>query len=295
MKKLFIFFLFFNFIWILCQKIELKSVTDQSQTFKGAIAGVPITMQLTYTGIVDCHQYQHFVDGWYYYDKYQKKIPLTGIYDQGNLYLYNFGDQQKQKSKLLPEKITSLQLVEKTNEIIKELHPKETIIFNEDDSDSKTMTGNFYFGNKTLDAKLFTGNSMIYRYNDYLILPDHKKINTYDFIDRHGGNKLVSYYSDQKGNRVLLYFESSSNFNACGRCGASEGEKGYRVLHFTKTWNYKNYEEFITESCLENIYDTKLIKSKDLKILQFKIPKTSASPGYTLTVDVDKASVVKSK
>ncbi|RXM37488.1 hypothetical protein BOQ62_22595, partial [Chryseobacterium sp. CH21] len=41
--------------------------------------------QLHYDGIPDCNLYQHFVDGWYYYDKYQKKIPLTGLYDYGKL------------------------------------------------------------------------------------------------------------------------------------------------------------------------------------------------------------------
>jgi hypothetical protein len=93
----------------------------------------------------------------------------------------------------------------------------------------------------------------------------------------------------------LLYFEESSNFNACGRCGASEGEKGYRVLYFTKDWNYKNYEEFLTESCLENMYDTKKTKSKDRKMLTFTINKTETTSAYTFTVDVKNASVRKSK
>ncbi|MCU7614353.1 hypothetical protein N0B16_07875 [Chryseobacterium sp. GMJ5] len=295
MKKLITVLFLFTFVWIFCQQIELKSVIDKSQIFKGAVSDIPFTIQLTYTGVVDCNQYQHFVEGWYYYDKYQKKIVLTGIYDNGTLYLYHFGNQQKQKSKLLKEKITSPQLLEKTNEIAQELHPKETLIFNPEKTDHKNIMGKFYSNNKTLDAQLFTGNNMIYRYNEYIMLPGNKKINTYDFIDKHGGNDLISYYSDEKGNRILLYFERSSNFNACGMCGASEGEKGYRVLYFTKTWNYKNYEEYMTESCLENIYDTKVIKSKDSKTIQYKISKTSTTPGYILLVDINKASVIKSR
>ncbi|WP_449399859.1 hypothetical protein [Chryseobacterium wanjuense] len=90
--------------FFLCQKVELKKITDSSQIFKGEIAGIPITLQLKFSGIVDCHQYQHFVDGWYYYDKYQKKIPLTGVYDLGNLYLFNFGNNQKKRPKLLKKK-----------------------------------------------------------------------------------------------------------------------------------------------------------------------------------------------
>jgi hypothetical protein len=294
MKKFFItlflslFFLYFG------QKVEFKAVTDSSQVFKGEIAGIPITMQLNYTGIVDCSQYQHFVDGWYYYDKHQKKIPLSGTYDYGRLYLYHFGSKQKQSFKILQDKITSPQLIEKTDSIAQILKPKEVFDFTNEDLHTG-ITGNFHLKDKIYAAKLFTVDNMIYRFNNYLILPDNKKINTYDFIDRYGGNEMISYKSDNTGNRVLLYFEHMSNFNACGMCGASEGEKGYRILYFTKDWNYKNYEEFLTESCLENIYDTTETKSKDRKILKYKINKTTTSPACTLTVDVKNASVAKSK
>jgi len=294
MKKLLTLLFSLSLTLFLCQKVELKKITDSSQIFKGEIAGVPVTMQLYYAGIADCSMYQYFVDGWYYYDKYQKKIPLTGIYDYGKLSLYNFGAKQKHNSKSFRDSITSPQKVEKTAEIAEALHPKEYIIFEQKDKENPIL-GNFYLNEKTQPAKLFTGNDMIYRYNNYLILPNNKKINTFDFINKHGGNQLISYASGENGNRVLLYFEESSNFNACGRCGASEDEKGYRVLYFTKDWNYKSYEEFLTESCLENIYDTKETKSKDRKMLTFKVNKTESTPAYTFTVDVKNASFRKSK
>lgn len=291
MKKILTLLFCLNLTFFLCQKVELKKITDSSQVFKGEIAGVPVTLQLKFSGIVDCHQYQHFVDGWYYYDKYQKKIPLTGVYNLGNLYLFNFGDKQKKASKAFKEKITR-DLIEKSDSIAKTLKSKESLIFDRNDS-KKDVSGNFYFTNKTLSAKLFTKDTRIYRYNNYLSIPNNKRINTYDFINAAGGNELISYISDSTGNRVLLYFEEPSNFNYCGMCGASDGEKGYRVLYFTKDWNYKSYEEFLTESCLENIYDTKFTKSKDSKILKFNIQKNTTSPAYTLTVDVKNASVKK--
>jgi hypothetical protein len=291
MKKILTLLFCLNLTFFLCQKAELKKITDSSQVFKGEIAGVPITLQLKFSGIVDCHQYQHFVDGWYYYDKYQKKIPLTGVYNLGNLYLFNFGDKQKKASKAFKEKITR-DLIEKSDSIAKTLKSKESLIFDRNDS-KKDVSGNFHFANKTLSAKLLTKDTRIYRYNNYLSIPNNKRINTYDFINAAGGNELISYISDSTGNRVLLYFEEPSNFNYCGMCGASDGEKGYRVLYFTKDWNYKSYEEFLTESCLENIYDTKFTKSKDSKILKFNIQKNTTSPAYTLTVDVKNASVKK--
>ncbi|MBB4806713.1 hypothetical protein HNP38_002009 [Chryseobacterium defluvii] len=292
--KIFTLLLLLNSIFLLCQKVELRSVTDSSQIFKGEIAGAPITMQLNYKGIVDCSQYQHFVEGWYYYDKYQKKIPLTGIYDYGDLHLYHFGGRQKEISEIFKGRISSPRQIEKTDSIAKALTPREILDFKINNSDQE-ITGSFYLKDKIHPAKLFTKNNMIYRYNDYLTLPNHKKINTYDIIDRFGGNELIAYKSDNTGNRVLLYFERMSNFNACGMCGASDGEKGYRVLYFTNDWNYKRYEEFLTESCLANIYDMEKVKTKDPKILKFSIKRTTTSPAYTLTVDIKNASVVKSK
>ena len=296
MKKNFTVFFFFSLTFFFCQKVELKKVTDTSQTFIGEIAEIPITIEINYTGIVDCDQYQHYVDGWYYYDKYKKRIPLTGIYDYyGNLSLYNFGTKQKQKSKLLKEQITSLQKVEKTDEILQKLLPQEYFIFEEVNRSKNPVSGHFYVGKKVHPVKLSTGNVMIYRLNNYLFLPNNKKLNTYDFINKAGGNELISYAAGENGNRVLLYFEQTSNFNACGRCGASEGEKGYRVLYFTKDWNYKNYQEFLIESCLENIYDATKTKPKDSQTIKYKIGKSDSTPAHTLTVDIKNATIVKSK
>ncbi|WP_166518910.1 hypothetical protein [Elizabethkingia argenteiflava] len=64
---------------------------------------------------------------------------------------------------------------------------------------------------------------MIYRYNNYLILLKHKKINTFDMISRAGVSSLFSTASDHSGHRVLLYFKEVSNFNFCGMCGPSDG------------------------------------------------------------------------
>ncbi|MBW3520696.1 hypothetical protein [Chryseobacterium sp. NKUCC03_KSP] len=295
MKKVLILLLFLKLIFTYGQKIALKSVTDSSQTFKGEIGGNTITMELNFDGIVDCHQYQHFVKGWYYYDKYKKKIPLTGVYDLANLYLYNFGNQQNKSSNFLHENILNLQLVAKTDSIAKVLKPKEIIILKSDYSNKKNISGNFYIENKIYPVELFTKDSRIYRLNNYLILPNNKKINTYNLIDSLGGNELISYISDKSGNRVLLYFEEVSNFNFCGMCGASDGEKGYRILSFTNNWNFKNYKDFLIESCRENIYYNKITKNKNSKILKFNFDKTKNSPAYILTVDVKNATVLKSK
>lgn len=296
MKKIFTVLFYLSFTLLFGQKVELKKVIDSAQTFTGKIAGIPITIQLNYTGIVDCNQYQHYVDGWYYYDKYKKKIPLTGIYDYyGNLSLYHFGSQQKQKSKLFKSQITSLQKVEKTHEIAQKLGPQESIILEMISLTKGPVNGHFYLNKKTESVLLSTSNVMIYRINNYLLLPNNKKINTYDFINKTGGNELISYSSGENGNRVLLYFDEPSNFNACGQCGASDGEKGYRVLYFTKDWNYKSYEEFPIESCWDSMYDTTKTVSKDGKTIEYKIGPSNSLPAHTLTVNIQNASVAKSK
>lgn len=57
MKIFFAVFFFLSFTFAHCQKVELKTVTDSSQMFKGEIAGVPVTLQLHYDGIPDCNLY----------------------------------------------------------------------------------------------------------------------------------------------------------------------------------------------------------------------------------------------
>jgi hypothetical protein len=293
MKKILSLLFILSLTYSFAQKVELKKVTDSFQVFKGEIAGNPITLHLNYDDIIDCHQYQHFVDGWYYYDKYKKKIPLTGIYNLGDLYLFNFGNAQEKAARLFKETIKR-DLIEKSDSIAKTLNAKEIIDIKGSKRD-KEASGNFYMGNKNLPVKLYTKDTRIYRFNNYIIVPNHKKINTYDFINKLGGNHLVSYVSNQSGNRILLYFEELSNFNYCGMCGAGDGEKGYRILYFTNDWNFKSYEDFLIESCLENIYDTTSTRLKDQKILKFSIKKTTDSPAYNLIVDVKNATVTKSK
>lgn len=272
--------------------MELKKVTDSLQVFRGEIDGIPVTLQLNYDNIIDCHQYQHLVDGWYYYDKYKKKIPLTGVYNLGDLYLFNFGNEQKRAAKLFKDTMTR-DLIEKSDSIAKKLNAKEIISISGQDTD-KEATGTFSIANKNLPIKLHTRDTRIYRFNDYITVPGAKRINTYDFINKAGGNQLISYTSGTSGNRILLYYEEPSNFNYCGRCGASEGEKGYRVLYFTNDWNFKNYEDYLTESCMENIYDSTSVRLKDSKTLKISV-KPSDSQAYTLLVDIKNAKVNLSK
>jgi len=292
MKKTFAFLLVLNISFFFAQKVELKKVTDSFQVFRGEIDGIPVTLQLNYDNIIDCHQYQHFVDGWYYYDKYKKKIPLTGVYNLGDLYLFNFGNEQKRAAKLFKDTMTR-DLIEKSDSIAKKLNAKEIISISGQDTD-KEATGTFSMANKSLPIRLNTRDTRIYRFNDYITVPGAKRIDTYDFINKAGGNQLISYTSGTSGNRVLLYYEEPSNFNYCGRCGASEGEKGYRVLYFTNDWNFKNYEDYPTESCLDNIYDSTSVRLKDSKTLKISV-KPSDSAAYTLLVDIKNAKVTLSK
>lgn len=292
MKKILSLLFLLSLTFFFCQKIELKKIIDSSQTFKGKIAGNSITLHLDYDGIIDCHQYQHFVKGWYYYDKYKKRIPLTGVYDLANLYLYNFGNRQKTASRFLHENITNLHLISKIDSIAKTFTPKETLTFNNDYSNKNETEGSFTMENKNLPAKLFTKDTRIYRYNNYLLLPN-QKINTYDFINYAGGNQFISYATDKLENRVLLYFEEVSNFNYCGMCGASDGEKGYRVLHFSKDWKFKNYEEYLIESCREDIYNAKITKNTAKNIITISFTKVADNKLIKLTIDTKKVIIKK--
>ena len=137
---------------------------------------------------------------------------------------------------------------------------------------------------------IFVGNEY-----EYFQLPNKKNIDLRKIFPGYGGNKFYSLKQDKAENRIIFYFESISNHNACGQCGASEGEKGYRIIYFDKNWKIIKQQEYLIESCLSSIYDTKTLTNTSSEI-KYKIltdnyvdPKTS----YYLTINKLNSTIIK--
>ena len=122
-----------------------------------------------------------------------------------------------------------------------------------------------------------------------------KNIDLRKIFTGYGGNKFYSLSQSKTENRIIFYFESESNHNACGQCGASEGEKGYRIVYFDKNWNITKKQEYLIESCLTSIYDTKIVKKTNSEI-KYKIVNDNyinAKRPYYLTINKANSTIIK--
>lgn len=266
MKKISTFVLLFLSIFLFSQYIspEIKLVRnwETSKTFKGEIAGQPITLHLEYMNHSGWHDKVFSVKGWYYYDRFQKKIDLMGFYN-GNFMLYHFNNAKDY------DKISSEDLFCWTEPCPKFENYNEFLEIIQDDQ--KTQKGSMTKDGKKFKLKLKTDDLDITKRNEWLYLPNKKSYNLYDLLDAYGGNEIVSTYSDKKENRIMLSFERDSNFNKHGFCGATPPETGFRLLTFDKNWKIKKFQVYSTNSCLADVTFEEELKTKYDHIKAFYI------------------------
>lgn len=262
MKLLFSFFLFTTIVFSQKQ-FKVVQKNEDSILLKGSISGSPITLFLENKKIIDCDLYDNYIDGWYYYDKYKTKIYLTGYSKQHTLKLFNFGKEHFSIQKKLREHYTSISKIDSLYDNTK-YEEKLTIDPSLTSAENNNIQkGVFDYKNKQSEIIIQSKNVFIGRQYDYFKLPNGTQIELTDIFSSYRGNAYYSLYEDKHENRVIFTFHSISNHNYCGMCGASNGEKGFRIIYFDKNWKIKNKAEYKTESCREHIYDTKMVKQNN--------------------------------
>lgn len=292
MKHNFSFILFLLSIVVFSQnKVITKS--ENSVQFKGNIQGSPITIFLKNQDIIDCDDYDRFVEGWYYYDKYKIKIPLNGYTKGCDMKLFNFGKNQKSVVSKLQNSVSNSTI----DSLYQNSNPEEILSFDRcfySENKTKNFKGEFKNTDKTTEILLNTDDIFIGRKLENFKLPNQKEINLRKVFAGYGGNQFYSITEDKSENRLIFYFESISNHNACGQCGASDGEKGYRIIYFDKNWNIKKTNEVLTESCLSFIYDTKIVKKSKSEV-KYHITEDYGNDKkqYFLVVNKANSTIVK--
>lgn len=293
MKNLFFLFFLFQTLAFFSQNLVV-SKDEHSRTFKGKIGDSKITLFIESKGIIDCNDLDVFLEGWMVYDKIGKKIPLGGYVIGCELKLYNYGEKHTSILKNLKQK--------SNNENINSLYSKApfefVIAFDKCNSDSKKITewkGILTFKTKVTAILLETNNFYVDRHYEIYKLPNNKSIDLMEIMLGYGGNAFYVMKEDKTENRVIFSFESISNHNACGMCGASEGEKGYRIIYFDKQWKVIKTKEYLIESCLSNIYDTKTLKETNA-LIEYKVGNDEMSEdgkSYILVIDKENATITK--
>lgn len=278
-----------HFIAFSQNKVILK--TEDSKTFKGTVASFPITLFIENKEIIDCDIDNRYINGWYYYDKYKIKIPLSGYINDCDMKLYYYGKNHLTISKRIVENIAHSSI----DSTYESYNPDEVLYFDNcasSDEKNNNWKGTFKNKNKISPIILDSDNSSFGEKYELFKLPNSKIIDLKKIFTGYGGNEFYSITEDKNENRLLFYFESISNHNACGRCGASEGEKGYRIIYFDKNWKIKKNNEYLIESCLENIYDTKIIK-KSNSLIKYLIKESEGKSSTYLIVNKSTSQISK--
>ncbi len=255
---------------------------EKSVLSKGTINEVPITLFLSKKEKISyCDLYDTFIEGWYYYDKYKVKIPLYGFSRDCEIKVYNFSKSHPSINQGESDSvIDSIYENSKYNESLKFFYCESGV------------KGIFTKNNKTSKI-LINSDKIIGEDYEFFILPNSKKLNL-AAIFKGLGNKFISLKQDKTENRVIFYFQFPSNRNACRMCGASEGEKGYRIIYFDKNWEIKKKQEYLIESCLESISNIKKVKSKSIIMYSIKKDTEDKFP-QLLNVDTVNSMIIKSK
>lgn len=295
MKTFFCFYILFQSIVCFSQNLVI-SKDEHSRTFKGKIGDSKITLFIESKGIIDCNDLEVYLDGWLTYDKDGKKIPVSGYVLDCDLKLYNYGEKHVSILKNLKQKSNN----ENINRLYSNAPFEFAIAFDKCNAGSKKLSewkGAFLTKSKISTILFNTDNLYIENHYESYKLPNNKTVDLMKLFPGYGGNAFYSMKEDKIENRVIFSFESISNHNACGMCGASEGEKGYRIIYFDKEWKVKYIKEYLIESCLSNIYGTKTLKETSA-LIEYKITNEEMSEdekSYILTIDKENSNITQKK
>ncbi len=217
-----------------------KVVVEEKLVF-GKIDTYPITLSLAFEQYSNYHLGVYSVQGWYYYDKIKTRIPLAGLYDNGELILYQFNDTTKRMELLHFSEM-------KQNHWEDMKYYKNLTGYNEKFvlTNSESYWTN---GTKKLNVNLSTDDLQIRTVQEYLRLDENKALDLHNFGDWTWNFEMVAY----EGGRFILKYEYGSRLYAMGQCGAGT-EAGYFVMDFDKNQNLIAYQEFVYESCNRLIY-----------------------------------------
>lgn len=265
-------------------KVNLK-VTN-SRTFKGVIDGIPITMFLKDGGLIECDRNQVFVSGWYYYDKHKVKIPLdgyVGVTEYCEMKLYNFGKDHAKKVREIFKNNEG-----GSDEVYMKSGYKELFVLDRCRDEKSLRKGVFKMKDKKFNVVINSNDLFLTHYYEYFKLPNGKTIDLMTIVEGYEGSKFYSMTEDKTENRILFYYDTISNSNACGFCGASE-RQGYHLLYFDKKWNLKKYERHPIADCREDIYfDKKIYENKSG--VKYFIDKNEIKNRNAYYLVVDKAT-----
>jgi hypothetical protein len=258
-------------------RIQYLEVEDK--LFHGQIDKKPITIYLRFNRYANYHRGAYAVKGWYYYNKVQIQVPLTGLYESGELFLYHFTDSSKSKELLNFLEVKSNHMEDM--KYYKNLTGfKEKFIF----SDS---TYSWTDNKKLLKVELQDEDLKIKQTYEFLMFDNTKAFNLNNLGWWNWDFKIVA----NNQNKIILEYDHPSKLHNRGRCAAGS-EKGFMVIEFDNSNGFVGSKNFILESCLFSIEtDTQNQLAKG--VMEYSCESYQNLEAYTLIVDYNKAEIIR--
>jgi hypothetical protein len=271
------------------QIFEVDQISTYSEIFSGKIgASSDITLCLNHYQTSDYSGNIYSVKGWYYYDKFKVKIPIIGIYD-GDLTLFVMKDPTL--TNIILTGLSDWETIENLKNSI--LYEERIVIpYNEE----KTA-GTWNNASKSLPIVIQTRSLNVKSEQEFLRITHNFEPHDINLNSLGLNIENVELLADAKvdiGYRVLLTYESMSNDNVNGLCGAG-AEAGYVQLTLSETFAIIDVKEIQTESCLQNfgIEDSTEIS---LEITKLKISEDmDGSKPFFVTIDKQNATLTWSE
>ncbi len=261
------------------QPDKLEEIYTSERLFQGIIhEKYAITMYLEYAQSSGEHEGIYSVEGWYYYNTVQKKIPVFGLYDNGDLTLFT------SKNKAMKDSILHF------NYDAMNIWSGLEILKSKKGYDERFEIGpgtanQWTNKEKTLSVQLFANNLSIEQHETFLITSFENKqkvIALDEMLPTVSDLTLQHALHNSKQHSFLFSYDFVSNGYVQGRCGAGF-EKGYIVLLYDEHYHFITSNQLELESCYGGIYFEELPESSQ-QLKKFSVTKDGEET-HVATVD----------
>lgn len=258
---------------------RIQTIEVDDKVFHGQIDKNAITIYLKFHQYSNYHRGAYAVNGWYHYHETMKQIPLTGLYDRGELVLYNFTDSSRSKD--------MLNFVDRKSNHLEDMnYYKNFTGFNEKFvfSDSACSWQN---NTDFLNVKLQDKDLKIKQTYEFLMLDETKAFDLHNLGWWNWNFKIVA--NNQR--KMILEYDHASKLYNTGRCAAGS-EKGFVALEFDDNNGFVGSEKFILESCLFSI-EAQTHNQLANEVLEYSCENFLNSEAYVLIVDYNKVEITQ--
>lgn len=288
MNKIFVFFLIFTLNCFAQNKdFSLQENVISDGIFSGIIDEKhDITIYLKKFKNSDSHKGFYSLKGWYYYDKYELKIPIVGIYSPyGKLTLYVLNDTKTE------EEIANLTygdeeaiFWDQIEEIEKIVDFKEKFVF-----DTNGEEKNWISNNKTLKLGIYNIDK-IYQITSsscYFLHFQDQMIDLRNYGMNSDEMKILNTSIEQNQKKCILSFSDAGSHNYMGMCGGAI-DNGLIYLCFDKNNSLTEFKYVFLDNCKMFIFSEELIKNES--IIKYKVTKEDKKTDI-ITVDLKSVKI----